>query len=244
MKIELITPEDRGRYLVSHANEIERILREVMDNKTIVSLYGENATQFLRSTLVEVEPKQGFLLFEQGIDMAMNAALLGSKECTFTSTHEHVHIQFSSQQMMSDKHGQEAVFRVPMPVEILRMQRREYYRLETSVMNPVKCLINIPGGLLNTMVVDISICGVGVLAYPEEGVLKIGETFHGCRITLPGIGEFAIGLSVCTTFEIILKNGRRAHRVGCSFIDLPPSVETAIQRYIIQVDRERRARFG
>jgi c-di-GMP-binding flagellar brake protein YcgR len=60
---------------------------------------------------------------------------------------------------------------------------------------------------------------------------------------LPGTGEFAVGLNVCTTFEITLKNGRLTHRAGCQFIDLPSSVETAIQRYIIQVDRERRARY-
>jgi len=244
MKIELITTEDRGRYLVSHANEIERILREVMDAKNIVALYGENAKQFLLSTLVEVEPKKGYLLFEQGIDAVMNTALLGSKECTFATTHDQVHIQFSSHQMESGKLGQEPVFRVPMPREILRMQRREYYRLVTSIVNPVKCLINTHNGLLETVVVDISIGGVGVLAYPETGSLKAGEIFHGCRITLPGVGEFAIGLNVCTTFEITLKNGRLTHRAGCRFIDLPLSVETAIQRYIIQVDRERRARFG
>ena len=42
---------------------------------------------------------------------------------------------------------------------------------------------------------------------------------------------------------ITLKNGRRTHRACCRFIDLPPSVETAIQRYIIRVERERRARY-
>jgi len=48
---------------------------------------------------------------------------------------------------------------------------------------------------------------------------------------------------VCTTFEITLKNGRHTHRAGCQFIDLPASVETEIQRYIIRVDRERRTRY-
>lgn len=243
MKIELITTEDRGRYLVSHAAEIQRILREMRDDKNIVALYGENSKQFLLTTLVAIEPEKGYLLFEQGVDMAMNASLLGSKECTFASTHDQVHIQFSSTRLESDKLGDESVFRVPMPREILRLQRREYYRLVTSVINPVKCLINTSSGLLETVVVDISIGGVGVLAYPEDGRLKAGEIFHGCRITLPGTGEFAVGLKVCTTFEITLKNGRLTHRAGCQFIDLPASVETAIQRYIIQVDRERRARY-
>ena len=243
MKIELISTEDRGRYLVSHPAEIERILREVMDGKNIVALYGENGKQFLLSTLVAVEPEKNYLLFEQGVDDAMNALLLGGKECTFASTHAQVHVQFSSTKIESAKLGQEAVFRVPMPRELLRLQRREYYRLVTSVINPVKCLINTPTGLMESVVVDISIGGVGVLAYQQGVQLKAGETFHGCRITLPGTGEFAVGLNVCTTFEITMKNGRLTHRAGCQFIDLPPSVETAIQRYIIQVDRERRARY-
>jgi c-di-GMP-binding flagellar brake protein YcgR len=244
MKIELISTEDRGRYLVSHAAEIQRILQEVLSDKNIVALYGDNGKQFLLSTLVAIDPVKGFLLFEQGVDAAMNALLLGSKECTFASTHDQVHIQFASNRIESAKLGQEPVFRVPFPKELLRLQRREYYRLVTSVINPVKCLINTGAGLMESVVVDISIGGVGVLAYPEVGSLKAGETYHGCRISLPGTGEFAIGLSVCTTFEITLKNGRLTHRAGCQFIDLPPSVETAIQRYIIQVDRERRARYS
>jgi c-di-GMP-binding flagellar brake protein YcgR len=244
MKIELISTEDRGRYLVSHAAEIERILREVMDDKNIVALYGETSKQFLLSTLVEINAAKGYLLFEQGVDVAMNALLLAGKECTFASTHDQVHIQFSSGGIESAKLGQEDLFRVPMPKELLRLQRREYYRLVTSVINPVKCLINTGAGLMESVVVDISIGGVGVLSYPEVGSLKAGETYHGCRITLPGTGEFAVGLKVCTTFEITLKNGRLTHRAGCQFIDLPASVETAIQRYIIQVDRERRARYA
>ncbi len=244
MKIEIITTEDRSRYLVNHSAEIVRILRELMEDKNIVALYGENEKQFLLSTLVAIEPEKGYLLFEQGVDQAMNALLLSSKECTFASTHDQIHIQFSSTKIDSETLGKEALFRVPMPREILRLQRREYYRLVTSVINPVKCLINTSAGLMESVVVDISIGGVGVLSYPEVGRLKAGEVYHGCRITLPGVGEFAVGLSVCTTFEITLKNGRLTHRAGCRFIDLPPSVETAIQRYIIQVDRERRAHYS
>lgn len=242
MKIELITTEDRGRYLVTHVAEIERILRGMMASKNIVAIYGESSKQFLLSTLISIDSVKGVLLFEQGADAAMNILLLESKSCTFASTHDQVHIQFSTNRIEAVNQGNEPLFRISMPREILRLQRREYYRLVTSVVNPVKCLINTGTGLMETVVVDISIGGVGVLAYPAVGSLKAGDVYHGCRITLPGMGEFAIGLTVCTTFEITLQNGRTTHRAGCRFIDLPPSVETAIQRYIIQVDRERRAR--
>lgn len=243
MKIELISSEDRGRYLVNHPGEVQRYLREVMENKAIVAIYGENGKDFILSTLLAVDGAHDCLFLEQGVDAAMNTMLLGGRHCTFATTHDQVHIQFSSERIEAAVLGKEAVFRVPLPQEILRLQRREYYRLVTSVVNPVKCLINNGSSLMETVVVDISIGGGGGLAYQQGGQLEAGEVYHGCRIALPGTGEFALSLSVRTTFDITLKNGRLTHRAGCQFIDLPPSVETAIQRYIIRVERERRGRY-
>jgi flagellar brake protein len=243
MKIELLTSEDANRYLVRHTVEIERVLREVMLDKAIVAAYGENGKDFLLTSIVAVEPKQNAIYLGYGPDERLNTQLLDARNATFATTHDQVRVQFSCNRVERVMYGHEPAFRVDMPRELLRLQRREYYRLVTSVVNPVKCMINTGKGMMETLVVDISIGGVGILAYQDSGELAAGDTFHGCRITLPGSGEFALSLAVCTTFEITLKNGRHTHRAGCQFIDLPPSVETEIQRYIIRVDRERRARF-
>ena len=243
MKIDLISTEDSGRYLVAHPREIERMLREILDDKGIVAIYGADGGDFILSTLLEIDADKDRILLEQGVDQEMNARLLAGQTCTFATTHDQIHIQFSSARLDSARFGDEAAFRIPMPKEVLRLQRREYYRLVTSVVNPVKCLINTRDGLMETTVVDISIGGVGVLSYAQEGRLKAGEIHHGCRIALPGAGEFALGLKVRTTFDVTLKNGRLTHRAGCEFIDLPPSIETAIQRYIISVERNRRNRY-
>ncbi|MDO9225534.1 MAG: flagellar brake protein [Pseudomonadota bacterium] len=243
MKIELLTSEDSNRYLVRHPAEIERVLRDVMRDKGIVAAYGENGKDFLLTAIVAVEPREDAIYLGYGPDDKLNSQLLAANNATFATTHDQVRVQFSCGQVERATHENHPTFRIAMPRELLRLQRREYYRLVTSVVNPVKCMINTEQGMLEALVVDISIGGVGILAYQESGELIAGETFHGCRISLPGSGEFALSLSVCTTFEITLKNGRHTHRAGCQFIDLPPSVETEIQRYIIRVDRERRTRY-
>lgn len=243
MKIELVSTEDRGRYLVSHLRDIQRYLAEVMNGKTLVALYAENGKDFVLSTVLGLDEQQGCVFLEQGVDARMNAKLLAGKQYTVATTHDQVHIQFSGERLEDTSVGGKPAFKVPMPREMLRLQRREYYRLVTSVLNPVKCLVNTEAGLLETVVVDISIGGVGILAYQQEGRLNAGEVYHGCRIALPGTGEFALSLEVRTTFDVTLKNDRLTHRAGCEFIDLPPSIETAIQRYIIQVERERRNRY-
>ncbi len=243
MKIELLTSEDADRYLVRHSIEIERVLRDVMQGKAIVAAYGENGKDFLLTSIVAIEPKENAIYLGYGPDERLNAQLLEAHNATFATTHDQVRVQFSCDRVEAVVYGHEPAFRVPIPNELLRLQRREYYRLVTSVVNPVKCMINTEAGMLEALVVDISIGGVGILAYQENGELTAGETYHGCRISLPGAGEFALSLAVCTTFEITLKNGRHTNRAGCQFIELPPSVETEIQRYIIRVDRERRTRY-
>jgi len=243
MKIELLTSEDANRYLVRHSGEIERVLRDVMQDKSIVAAYAENGKDFLLTSIIAVEPGQNAVFLGYGPDEKQNTQLLDSRNATFATTHDQVRVQFSCNRVERVDYDHEPAFRVAMPRELLRLQRRDYYRLVTSVVNPVKCMINTEKGMLEALVVDISIGGVSILAYQEYGELSAGETYHGCRISLPGSGEFALSLAVRTTFEITLKNGRHTHRAGCEFIDLPPSVETEIQRYIIRVDRERRGRY-
>ena len=243
MKIELLTSEDANRYLIRQAGEIERVLRDVMRDKAIVAAYGENGKDFLLTSIIAVDPEQHAVFLGYGPDERLNAQLLDAGNATFATTHDQVHVQFSCDRVERVVHGHEPAFRVTIPHELLRLQRRDYYRLVTSVVNPVKCLINTEKGMLEALVMDISIGGVSIIAYQENGELAAGETYHGCRISLPGSGEFALSLAVRTTFEITLKNGRQTHRAGCQFIDLPPSLETEIQRYIIRVERERRGRY-
>lgn len=243
MKIELISTDDSSRYLVTHGPEIERLLREIMAEKNLVAIYGEDGNTFMLSTLLAVDAEHDALLLEQGADREMNRRLLAGAGCTCATTHEQVHVQFSAPTPQPARHGDDTAFRLPLPRELLRLQRREYYRLVTSVVNPVKCLINLGEQRIESVVVDLSIGGIGVLSYPEAGRLRAGDEHHGCRIMLPGTGEFALGLRVRSTFDVTLKNGRLTHRAGCQFIDLPPSIETAIQRYIIRVERDRRNRY-
>lgn len=235
--------KDSERYMLRHPHEIERILRRIMESKTPVAIYDMHGRDFILSSIVSIDPEEGVLYIEQGSGQQFNERLSDSDHITCVTTLEKVHIQFTAREIHPLTIEDEAVFRIPLPGELMRLQRREYYRLGTSVINPVRCSINTPQGFIDTVVVDISIGGMGVLAYEGASLLHPGDGYHGCRIALPDVGEFAISLKVRSTFDLTLKNGRVTHRAGCQFIDLPPSVETEIQRYINRVERERRGRY-
>ena len=47
---------------------------------------------------------------------------------------------------------------------------------------------------------------------------------------------------VRSVFESVTRTGVKSKRAGCEFVKLPGSMLTLIQRYIIKVERERKAR--
>jgi c-di-GMP-binding flagellar brake protein YcgR len=241
MKIELTSSEERNRYLVRHPAEVQRILREVMQDKGIVTAYADDGRERMLTTIVDLDPRSVFL--DCGADEGMNARLATCREVILSSTHDGVRVQFTSPPLERVRHREADALRAAMPAELLRLQRREYYRLVTSVVDPIKCRIPTDHGELEATVVDLSVGGIGIIAYKPDVHLEVGPVYHGCRIDLPALGPFAVSLTVRSTFEVTLRNGRRSHRAGCQFIDLPPGLQTALQRYITRAERDRRKRY-
>jgi c-di-GMP-binding flagellar brake protein YcgR len=243
MKLQLLSSDGDARYQITHKQEILRLLRGVMEARSTVAIYWDHHQDPALSSLVDVNPQRGELLLESGPSALAAERVLQSRQVVCVTSFEKVHIQFLGDFPSGVVHNGASCIRLGFPSELLRMQRRDYYRLTTSVIKPVKCLVNQDGKFVDTTVVDISVGGLGILSIADGVEIKAGDVYHGCRIALPNAGEYAISLQVCTTFELTLKNGKTSLRAGCQFIDLPPSVETEIQRYINRVDRERRSRY-
>lgn len=241
MKIEMYTPEEIERYKISHPAEIERILRGVMEKKSLVTAYSENNRDFLVTTLIGLDTQARALYFGYGPDEKVNDALLASHSVSFNTAHDQVRVLFATSAMTRTTLYDEPVLKAVMPAELLRFQRREYYRLPTPLMNPVHCLIPTENGGLETTVADISIGGVSVLAYDREGALSVGKVYQGCQLALPEAGKHIVNLRICTIHEQSMSNGGVSRRAGCQFMGLSPSIETELQRYIIRLERERRA---
>lgn len=232
--------ENSARFRVRHSAEVVSILRGVMENKALVTVQVADGGEFLVTTLVGVDAEAGVVYLGCGDDAGKNKALLASPSVTFSTFHERVRVQFASDKLGLVSIDQRPLFRIPIPAEVQRFQRREYFRLPTSLTNPIKCLIPTPRGDIDAAVIDISLGGIGILAYETGVQISSGETYHGCRLSMPEGGVYLVSLSVRSTYDVTLKNGVLSHRAGCQFISLPVSIESEIQRYIFRMERDRR----
>lgn len=241
VSFELTAETDDTRFLVSSRQEILRILRGLAHRNELVSAFFNGGKELLLTSVLEVDAERGSLLLDYGSNEQLNQRILGSEKIIFVTSLDKVKVQFVSQGIAAATFEGRSAFRAPLPQQVLQLQRREYYRLTTPIINPLKCVVPLEGGRLVEMpLTDIGGGGIGLmLGHPPGVELKTGELYPGCRIELPGIGVLEATLRVQNTFEVTLKNGNRTLRSGCQFVNMRPAMQALIQRYIIKLERER-----
>jgi flagellar brake protein len=236
--------EDDDRFLVRSRVEVAFILKAVMQAGEIVTAYFNDGKDFAITALLAVDGNAGFVILDSSKELAANKRLLGSDRISFVTSQDRVKIQFEVPAVVAIEYENRPALRIALPQSLLKFQRREYYRVETPVAKPLKCVVpQAEAPSLTLTVVDISLGGVCVTGYPEAVKLEPGITLEQCRIDLPEVGLLTTTLQVRNTFEVPLRNGTVNRRAGCMFFKLPPASEAMIQRYIIRLERDRRAKL-
>jgi len=236
-----------GKYLLHSRTEIIFVLRAVQQKGSLITVYFNEGRSFLLTSLLEVNAERGSLTFDMGSDEEMNDRALKADRFVFTTSLDKVKVQFSLKHLELVKHSGRNALRGSIPQNLLRLQRREYYRLATPVANPVRCLLDAarPDGnlRLELPLLDISGGGVGLMVKPEHREdFRVGTSFRDCRIELPDEGLLVCNLVVRNAFDVTTKSGNQHLRVGCEFDDLPGTRLSMVQRYITRIERERKAR--
>jgi c-di-GMP-binding flagellar brake protein YcgR len=194
---------------------------------------------FILSAILEIDSEN--LIFDYGPDLNHNQQLLKAKTICCVSHLNSVHYQFELKDICVIEFNSQPAFQVTIPQKILRLQRRDSYRLSVPLSTPLSCLIPLDDEQAEISISDISLGGLGLLGYFPDISLAVGNILRNCRIELPQIGVITADIEVCTSNEQLLRNGIRTLRSGCRFLNLSGTGQTLLQRYINQVERKRLA---
>jgi c-di-GMP-binding flagellar brake protein YcgR len=243
MKIELTATDEDSRYWLRSKPEVAQVLRGVMHGRELVTAYFGLDDQFMLTTLLEVDPRRDVLRFDLGPDAALNQRMARTGQATFTTALDHVRVQFDTPRIAIVRYEGREAFETGFPEALFKLQRREYYRLVAPAANPLRCLVPAAtDNALEARIIDISLGGVGIISYGADAALRVGDLYQGCRIQIPDAGTIMATLQMRSIFDVTLKNGLHSFRAGCQFMDISTQQQAVIQRYILQVERERRAR--
>ncbi len=240
---EVLHLDEYGEYLLHSPLEILAVLRQVAAQGDLVTLYFNSGKDFLLTTLLAVNEQE--VLLDKGSSEEMNRRAVSADKIFCVTRHAKVKLQFILTGVKEVMHDGRSIFSAALPATLLRLQRREYFRLNTPLNRPLVCHIPMQheDGTVEVFqhnVVDIS---VGGIAIQTDGIdFAPEQVFGDCNLALPEIGVLNLTLKVRNLYEVPLRNGHLSKRAGCQFVDLPPTSQNLIQRYIVRIERERKAR--
>jgi c-di-GMP-binding flagellar brake protein YcgR len=238
---------DQEKYLVHSRLEIAAILGTLRNAGSMVTAYFGGG-DFILTSILAVNPDRGDMVMDCGADGAANQRALLAGKITFVAAHERIKIQFSTATPRPLRFEGRAAFGMPLPAALLRLQRREYFRIATPLTRPLKCIIGArsapTGAPAEVTILDISCGGIAISDSSRLAGSEPGTCFPECRILLPELGPVTADILVKSSFEVTLKNGARHKRAGCEFVDMPERERAKIQRYINKMERERKDRSG
>lgn len=240
LKIEVFSNGEDSDYLIHSKTEIQSILQTICGRNTRVALYYDEGNRFVLTMLIAVS--------EEGIWVDPPSSqldglhILESKKVVFVSSHNHAKVQFVATAPSQTTYGKHDAIFLPLPLKLLRLQRRDYYRLATGAVQPLKCVIKpLPDQehIKHEMtIMDISVGGVSLVCQATEIELAPGNIYPNCEIELPEIGTLTATIQVKNTFEVTTRTGKVNRRAGCVFVKPDGKTAMLLQRYVAQMQRQ------
>jgi c-di-GMP-binding flagellar brake protein YcgR len=240
--------DDLGPYQVYSRREIIALLRNVGESNQLVRMIINDGTEAVVTSVLEVDEANGLVIVDVAPSPLQNQRILQSDNISFETMLEHIRILFFATRIESCSYEGLPAFQFTIPASMVRLQRREFYRVLTPVTNPVRCTITIPHEVeeaSTTIVVALqNVSGGGIAILDEKKLLDptIGRIYKDCRLDLPGGSLVVTTLQIRNSQEITLPNGKAIRRLGCLFVDMPKSMMGAVQRYITKLEREQNAK--
>lgn len=227
--------------------EILSTLRALEKHRIMVTVYLDEGSNFFLSNIVAVDDNSGQFFLDASTQASNNQQATQSRQITLTANLDRVKTQIRLASLQLTTLAGKAALAATLPERILRLQRREFFRLETPRAQPLRCKIAakwVTGiELFDFPLHDISGGGlslIGKISLAEK--FSLGELFQDCRLEIPGESVLSVNLRVCEILKIELPSGDQQLRLGCEFVSLPGTRLTLIERYITRIERERKAR--
>jgi c-di-GMP-binding flagellar brake protein YcgR len=232
---------------VESRKEIFSLLRGIGEKNQLIRMLIQGEADVCVTSILDVDEHSRTVILDCSIDKEQNQRILASRRLSFETTLDKVRILFAADHIESTTFEGNPAFKIAIPATLIRLQRREYYRIATPVTNPVRVVIPLPaelGGSTTFPLADISCGGIAILDNKMVLGDTIGKNYVDCRIDLPEIGQVATALQVRNSLDLTLLNNKTNRRLGCEFVNIPRGMLAYVQRYITKLERERNARIA
>ena len=232
--------DDIGPYMIHSRREIAVLLRRLTDKRELVRMIFSEGEEAIATAVLDVNDDS--VIIDSAPDAEQLARVLASSSISFDTALERVRVAFFTTRIEPCLHDGLPALRIPLPETMIRLQRREYYRVLTP-----RCSIQIEQEdgppPVSFAVQNVSAGGIALI--DDEMALEPtkGAEYANCELMLPGAQSVIVTLCVMNCCDMTLFNGRMARRIGCAFVNPNAAMLALVQRYVSKLERDQNARL-
>jgi c-di-GMP-binding flagellar brake protein YcgR len=237
---QLSEEEIEERFHITGPTAIKFTLAGYATHKEAFTVQFTEGKEHFLTTLLGVDEETHRLIIDCSGSADLNRQFLESKRNVFVARPGGIHVQFTSgpAKLITFEGG--PAFSVALPDFIMRLQRRDFFRIETPRANPLQFHARLPSeALLTLQAHDISVAGIGLISGSDHG-LSPGVALGNCRFAVPE-DDHDIFLKAVVRHVTAqeLRAGVTQWRIGLHFESMLLTEENRLQRYIAHVEHER-----
>jgi c-di-GMP-binding flagellar brake protein YcgR len=232
------------RYWLYSKFEIDALIARLCDERVPMTVYWGSDGGFAVTQIMKIDAARNEVHFDLPSQPQQQAQLLDAAELVCVAFIDNVKLQFTVVAPRRSASGGFPTYLCGLPERVLRLQRREYYRVRTPENLSASCLVpysNDQGQYESLRVLDVSVGGLAMLAYPKHFDPSVVSTIDHCYLDLPGVGTVTVRLRVA---HVEISPDGQSRRCGCEFIDLSPQARMMLQRFVHRIDVGQRHRRG
>ena len=249
--------EDLEQYLLRGRREIRQLLQELIATRALISVHLQPGGLSFLSTLITLSEDEGWLFLDASPSETIRRRALDAEFMLCVTQLNKVRIQFHITNGSELQVEGRPALAVPVPDELMRLQRRDAFRLQVPLSHNLICVLPSQGPryadgktvarpsrsqTTDAVVVDISASGMSIEIPFNKSTPTVGDQYENCQLRLPRDNMLEVTLEVRNYGRRIHGNGKEVLRLGCSFVSPPTQAAKVIQHYIFQTQREIKAR--
>lgn len=217
-------------------------LRQLAQRATSLAVYFNQGQGMMLTRILDVDSKARQFVFDLGGHPPTNDALQKADKILMVAAPEGVKIQFAIGGARTCSFEGKPAFIAAFPPSLIKLQRREYFRLTTPMASPYRCQLKLASGANLTLELhDLSLGGFGAwLPVEVMSQIEVGQQFSDAWFELGPLGQVKISLEIRSLRAMTLNTGPRCF-VGAKFLGVSRTVEASLQRLMVQLERDRKA---
>ena len=245
---ETYSKELIAAYTLSSSENILEKLRILERNKSLLTITPDGAKVGLATSLLKIVPEKNVLALEADKSQGLNERLFAAKELELSAEVNGADVRFTADRIDEAILNRQNVLAVPIPKSIFWMQRRESYRVPVFKSMLMNCRVPLPNDEIGEFqVLNISLLGLALL--DKSGRLdfwgRIGQVFGNCRLLMDGFENERFALEIRNKLGTSGSQDRPSStRVGFAFRDVSRIFVKKLQRFIFDLEREKRRRLN